>query len=165
MPLLILVIIIFGIGAFTMTTKTHTAASKPAGSSSVRGIRNNNPLNIRIGNNAWKGKVTPSRDNAFETFQSPEWGFRAGAVLLRNYQRRYELQTLSEIIHRFAPPTENHTTNYARFVARRVGVGMDERIDLVGNKTLLADVLHAMSIMEVGHHYNKSTAVKGVSLA
>nr|WP_259344128.1 hypothetical protein [Vibrio harveyi] len=29
-----------------------------------RGIRNNNPLNIRISGNAWTGKVTPSKDKA-----------------------------------------------------------------------------------------------------
>ncbi|MDF5507475.1 structural protein, partial [Vibrio parahaemolyticus] len=108
--------------------------------SSVRGIRIHNPLNIRIAGNAWKGKVTPSRDKAFETFKAPEWGFRAGAILLRNYQLRHELHTLTEIIHRFAPPNENHTANYARFVAGRVGVGMDERIDLVNNKPLLVEV-------------------------
>ncbi|TOL78875.1 structural protein, partial [Vibrio parahaemolyticus] len=53
MPLFIFVIILLGIGAFTMTTST---------TSSVRGIRIHNPLNIRIAGNAWKGKVTPSRD-------------------------------------------------------------------------------------------------------
>ncbi|ENE8724325.1 structural protein [Vibrio alginolyticus] len=155
MPLFILIIFVFGIGAFTMTTST---------TSSVRGIRINNPLNIRIAPNAWQGKVTPSRDKVFETFQAPEWGFRAGAILLRNYQRRHELHTLTEIIHRFAPPNENHTANYARFVAGRVGVGMDERIDLVNNKPLLVEVLHAMSIMEVGRHYSKNTVLKGVNL-
>ncbi|MFZ3510532.1 MULTISPECIES: hypothetical protein [Vibrio] len=153
MPLLIIAIVILGIGAFTMTT-----------TSSVRGIRINNPLNIRIAGNPWKGKVTPSRDNAFETFKAPEWGFRAGAILLRNYQQRHELFTLSEIIHRFAPPSENKTHNYAQFVAGRVGVGMDERIDLVNNTPLLVEVLHAMSIMEVGRHYNKDTVIKGVNL-
>ncbi len=79
MPWLILVIIILGIGTFTMTTK-----------SSVRGIRINNPLNIRIAANAWQGKITPSRDSTFETFKAPQWGFRAGAILLRNYQLRHE---------------------------------------------------------------------------
>ncbi|MCA0937563.1 structural protein [Vibrio alginolyticus] len=153
MNVLIVLVSILGIGAFSMTT-----------TSSVRGVRINNPLNIRIAANAWQGKVTPSRDNAFETFRAPEWGFRAGAVLLRNYQLRHELFTLNEIINRFAPPNENHTANYARFVAGQVGVGIDERIDLVNNKTMLVNVLHAMSIMEVGHHYTKDKVRQGVEL-
>ena len=41
---------------------------------------------------------------------------------------------------------------------------MDERIDLVNNTPLLVEVLHAMSIMEVGRHYNKDTVIKGVNL-
>ncbi len=59
-----------------------------------RGIRNNNPLNIRISNNAWTGKVTPSKDKAFETFSHSKYGFRAATKLIRNYQNLYGLNTL-----------------------------------------------------------------------
>lgn len=40
-----------------------------------RGIRNNNPLNIKIGND-WKGEV-PNTDGTFEQFESMEYGLRA----------------------------------------------------------------------------------------
>lgn len=43
-------------------------------------------------------------------------------------------------------------------------VGIDERIELVNNMPLLVEVLHAMSIMEVGRHYSKDTVIKGVKL-
>lgn len=38
-----------------------------------RGIRNNNPMNLRISSNAWRGKI-PGTDKSFETFIDPEHG-------------------------------------------------------------------------------------------
>ncbi|WP_238129935.1 structural protein [Vibrio cincinnatiensis] len=131
-----------------------------------RGVRANNPLNIEISSaNNWRGKVTPSIDKRFETFSDSKYGFRAGAVLLRNYQTRNGLYELSGIINRFAPPNENKTDNYAKFVGDQVGVGVNESIDLQDGETL-ARVLHAMSIMEVGRgYYTLDDARKGVAIA
>ncbi len=131
-----------------------------------RGVRANNPLNIEISAaNNWRGKVTPSVDKRFETFEDSKYGFRAGAVLLRNYQTRNGLYTLSGIINRFAPPNENKTSNYAKFVGDRVGVGVNDSIDLQDSETL-ARVLHAMATMEVGHgYYSLDDARKGVAIA
>ena len=57
-----------------------------------RGIRNNNPLNIRlIPDNRWQGRLSPrlNSDGAFEQFQDPIMGLRAAAVLLiAHYDRR-----------------------------------------------------------------------------
>ncbi|HFQ5108602.1 TPA: structural protein, partial [Vibrio vulnificus] len=97
-------------------------------------------------------------------FKHHKFGFRAGARILRNYQRLHGLNTLAEIINRFAPPVENDTKNYAQFVAKKVGVGVHESINLLDDERL-ADVLHAMSIMEVGRHYSRADAMQGVKLA
>ena len=53
-----------------------------------RGIRNNNPLNIRKGNN-WKGEVSSSTDGEFEQFVSMQMGIRAGFKILKNYMTGY----------------------------------------------------------------------------
>ena len=49
-----------------------------------RGIRNNNPLNLRVGNN-WKGEVSQPTDHTFEQFTEMKWGVRAAFIVLRNY--------------------------------------------------------------------------------
>lgn len=128
-----------------------------------RGVRNNNPLNIRKGND-WQGESLISKDAEFETFKHAKYGFRAGAKLLRNYQTRYGLNTLTDLIHRFAPPNENHTDNYVQFVAQQVGVGATQVINL-SDDALLSRVLHAMSVMEVGRYYSIEDAAEGVALA
>ncbi|ELB2058934.1 structural protein [Vibrio parahaemolyticus] len=130
-----------------------------------RGIRNNNPLNIRISGNAWTGKVTPSKDKAFETFSDSKYGFRAAAKLIRNYQNLYGLNTLAGIIHRWAPASDNNDTdNYIQFVANKVGVNRNVPLNLYDD-AFMSRLVHAMSIMEVGRYYSLSDAAQGVALA
>ncbi|WDZ72845.1 structural protein [Vibrio harveyi] len=130
-----------------------------------RGIRNNNPLNIRISGNAWAGKVTPSKDKAFETFSDSKYGFRAAAKLIRNYQNLYGLNTLSGIIHRWAPVSDNNDTdNYIQFVVSKLNVNRNAPLNLYDD-AFMARLVHTMSIMEVGRYYSLSDAAKGVALA
>ena len=50
-----------------------------------RNIRNNNPGNIRLTSDRWRGQVLPSPDRSFAVFKSPEWGYRALFVVLEGY--------------------------------------------------------------------------------
>lgn len=108
-----------------------------------RGIRNNNPGNIRHGND-WRGLSEEQPDQAFCTFTAPEYGLRAIVVILRNYERKHGLRTVGEIINRWAPPNENDTTGYAEHVARRLGVPVDEEIEVMHYIEMLVEaiVLH-----------------------
>lgn len=99
-----------------------------------RGIRNNNPGNIRVTGIAWDGEVeslNPTDDETvFEEFRRPWWGIRALAVNLRTYQRKHGCRTLREIISRWAPGHENPTDAYMKHVARAVGATPDDALDL-----------------------------------
>lgn len=57
------------------------------GTNNPRGVRNNNPGNIKIGNSAWQGKipVANNTDGVFEQFVSFPYGTRAMIKLLQNY--------------------------------------------------------------------------------
>lgn len=82
----------------------------------TRGIRNNNPFNIKKSNNKWLGKKAVSSDPVFEQFYDLEHGVRAGIVLLRRYVKRYHLTSVNDILKRFAPEVENDLNSYIRFV-------------------------------------------------
>lgn len=111
------------------------------------------------------GKVTPSKDKAFETFSDSKYGFRAAAKLIRNYQNLYGLNTLAGIIHRWAPASDNNDTdNYIQFVANKVGVNRNVPLNLYDG-AFMSRLVHAMSIMEVGRYYSLSDAAQGVALA
>lgn len=131
-----------------------------------RGVHNNNPLNLRISSaNNWKGELSVNTDGAFEQFETAAWGFRAAAKTIITYQTKYGLDTINDIIYRFAPPTENNTDNYVAFVSSKLGIDPNQPIDVKSNKQLLAELVHTMSIMEVGYHYSYEEALIGVSLA
>lgn len=114
-----------------------------------RGIRNNNPLNIRKGND-WQGEIQPQSDKAFEQFSSLEWGLRAGFIIISNYfKKRPPVNTISNIISRWAPPSENVTTAYIREVSRRSGIAPDEPLKF-DEKNKICRIVQAMCWVECG---------------
>jgi len=93
----------------------------------ARGIRNNNPGNLRHGPK-WQGLSSEQPDSAFSTFVDMEHGIRALLINLRTYTNTHNLQTVREIISRWAPASENNTDAYVRAVAEALGVPADQKI-------------------------------------
>ena len=114
-----------------------------------RGLRNNNPGNIRLGSFRYKGEKAESSDTAFRQFESIEWGYRAMFVLLHTYAKKWGCRTLRQMINRYAPPIENHTENYIRRVAHTSHLSPDEEI-LTTDATTMVAVVMAMSEVENG---------------
>lgn len=94
----------------------------------ARGIRLNNPGNIRISDTPWRGKASPSSDAEFEEFSLPYYGLRALAKILISYMTLRGANTVRKIISRYAPSSENDTDAYAVHVAKMVRVGLDDRL-------------------------------------
>ena len=89
--------------------------------SSTSGIRNNNPGNIRRSDDKWQGLAEVQSDSQFFVFTTPVYGVRAIARLLINYQDKYGLRTIHDIISKWAPPVENKTDAYIASVVQRTG--------------------------------------------
>lgn len=98
----------------------------------ARGLRNNNPGNIRVSSSAWYGKIpyTNNKDwsgtpanvvRSFEQFNELRYGLRALMVLLNNYYFKNGLKTVRSIITKYAPAFENHTEAYINSVIDSVG--------------------------------------------
>lgn len=115
----------------------------------TRAERNHNPGNIRRCGVRYRGERRPSCDPAFKEFESDEWGYRAMFVLLESYRRRYSIDTLRGIVTRWAPPLENDTKSYIRFVAERAEV--DPEATLLPRDVRLRAIVEAMSRFERGH--------------
>ena len=113
-----------------------------------RGIRNNNPLNIRIGSK-WVGEVQNPTDSEFEQFSSMVYGLRAGFKLIRRYIERYHLCTVKEILSRWAPTTENNTQTYVSFVCERSGISALETLSFDDENKMVA-LVEAMCVFENG---------------
>lgn len=115
-----------------------------------RGYRNNNPLNIRISSNAWKGKVTPNTDGAFEQFISMPYGYRAALATMRTYITKYGLNTVAKIIERWAPANENNTLAYIKHVCEFTGLDPDMVVGR-NDKDTLTKMAYGMSLVENGN--------------
>lgn len=117
-----------------------------------RGIRNNNPGNIRWGSN-WQGLVeqTKRTDPDFCQFKEPLYGLRAMVKVILTYQTKYGLNTVESIIHRYAPPNENNTQQYINRVCDALGVLPKQKLELTTN--VLEELLKAIIAVENGYSY------------
>lgn len=107
----------------------------------TRGIRNNNPGNIRLNSkNRWVGQLLGGTDKDFCQFDTMVNGVRALAIILLNYQLVDGLKTVDAIINRWAPASENNTNSYVDSCCEDIGAQPGEPITLKDENELLAMV-------------------------
>lgn len=135
----------------------------------TRGIRNNNPANIRRGCN-WKGLIRQQKDKEFCQFVSMLWGIRALLITLRTYVKKHHLHTVREIITRWAPPSDgNNTEKYIEFVEKAVRdidtpiiltlQAMDFKPEFQHSECILYLIAKAMCKVESGYNLSYETYV------
>ncbi|WP_215755481.1 hypothetical protein [Acetobacter sp. P5B1] len=109
-----------------------------------RGIRNNNPGNLR----SWAGAGS---DGQFAQFATPEAGLNAMAQNLQTYMRKRGLQSVRGIISRWAPASDGNLTNdYIAQVSKDMGVTSDARLNASDVNTV-ASLMHAITRRENGY--------------
>lgn len=132
----------------------------------TRGVRNNNPGNIRRSRNLWDGMtVLNEPDSEYCQFTSPEFGIRAMGKLLGAYQDSHHLDTIRQIIGRWAPPSENESLAYAVAVGHRMKLGIDERVDIHDPPTALAFVNAIIAQENANYVYPLSTVLRGLTMS
>lgn len=89
-----------------------------------RGIRNNNPGNIRYGDFAKRHGATGADAGGFAIFPSMAKGEAAAQALLGGYMNRGD-NTIRKIVSRWAPSSENDTNAYINAVSRMTGLSPD----------------------------------------
>ena len=126
-----------------------------------RGLRNNNPLNIRHSADRFQGEIAGT-DKSFKTFSSLAYGYRAGFVILGTYLS-HGLNTVEKIITHWAPSTENDTESYIAHVERWSGVPRNKELTARdGSEYIL--IVAAMSFVENGQNADISAVQAGLNL-
>ena len=127
----------------------------------ARGIRNNNPGNIVRTSERWQGmSADQSGDSRFVVFDSPVYGIRALARILRKYHAS-GLTSIQAIINRYAPPSENDTGAYARAVAAALGVSPTQPVALTDS--VMGGLIAAIIKHENGSQpYSGELIVQGI---
>jgi hypothetical protein len=135
------------------------------------GVRRNNPGNIDFNPACiWEGLVMPHDGHRFCYFKAPEYGIRAMGKLISNYYnlKRHtdgsKIDTIEKVIHRWAPPHENHTNIYAKFVAERCGVVYTDKIVLT-EPVMLVKLVKSIIRFENGYEpYSDEIIRRGIAL-
>lgn len=122
-----------------------------AGSDPVRGIRNNNPGNIRRSNDRWQGLASDQPDEEFFKFESMEYGARAMMIVLRNYILKRGANTIRKIVNRYSPPSDHNPTDaLVRLYSERLGVNPDQVV--YPQKDFIKDLAYEIARVEVANH-------------
>jgi hypothetical protein len=130
-----------------------SSAIKPTAQADTSiGTQNNNAGNIRDGDFA---KSQPgyagADDNGFAIFKTPQAGEQAQERLLRDSYLAKGHNTIDKIIERYNPRSDKRNTpevmrNYKTFVADRLGIGINDKIDA----SMLGAVAEAQRAFETG---------------
>lgn len=138
----------------------------------ARGYRNKNPGNLDYHPSInWQGQTgrgdhwLPASQQRFAAFETHEHGIRALARNLVTYQERHGLNTVRGIINRYAPPIENDTGAYVTAVARALGIGRDEPLD-VQTWEVMRPMVEAIITHELGGQPYPAVVIdRGVEMA
>lgn len=128
-----------------------------------RGLRNNNPGNIRKNNIRYEGEVFPSQDAHFKQFVDMTHGYRAMFVILYTYQKKYGLMNLEQFVMRYAPPSENNSNQYVKNVSKWSGHSSRAHLN-TRTKSDMMPLVAAMSKMENGVEADSVALLKGWEL-
>jgi hypothetical protein len=126
-----------------------------------RGIRNNNPLNIRHNTDVFQGE-TQGNDTSFKTFSTMPYGYRAAFITLATYISR-GWNTLEKIISHWAPPSENDTEKYIANVEKWSGVPRNQILTAANGADYIL-IVAAMSFVENGINADISEVKAGFNL-
>ena len=122
--------------------------AKVAQQGMTRGIRNNNPLNIRHSSSKWQGMAKKQTDRAFVQFTNRKYGYRAAFVLIRSYIGLHHANTIGKIIARWAPSSDgNNTQAYIQFVSQTSGIPADEPLRFSDQEKMVS-IVRSMAQME-----------------
>jgi hypothetical protein len=127
-----------------------------------RGLRNNNPGNIRRNSDVFQGEINPSRDKDFKQFKTMAHGYRAMFKILSNYYRNYKLDTIRKMISRWAPENENNTNAYIKAVSDYAGIPANDQISF--DREQMIRIVAGMSKVENGREAVMSDIVAGWNL-
>lgn len=152
------------LGIFGLKPKNGTAPVSPSsGTGTTRAERNNNPGNLNYAGQT--GAVLEDGSNArFAKFGSTAEGVSALAKQLQRYGDR-GLDTISKIINKYAPSSENNTQAYIDALSKRLGVSGDQKLDLNDSSTLTG-LIKGIARHEAGSEYlSDSDLMTGLSMA
>lgn len=120
-------------------------------SSLPRGLRDNNPGDLQQPpGTSWAGTV--GMDGPFVIFSDTTWGLRALCKdVINNIGEGYD--TITSLITKFAPPSENDTASYISSVSADAGIDADDQLGT--DQGTITSLVRAIVNHELGDSYSQ----------
>ncbi len=114
----------------TQKGQAVVAEATDAITSSVRGFRLNNPLNVERGQD-WQGMAEDQPDARFANFLTMAYGIRAWHKIMQTYSRSYGVRSVAAIVNRYNPQADGQPSFYIPSVAADLGVSASATLDVM----------------------------------
>lgn len=125
-------------------------------------FRNNNPFSLLRTTVKYEG-LADIQDSKYYSFKAPEYGIKAAYTQIKELITKKYHKTVGSLISSWAPPTNNDTLSYIKFVCTICKCEPEHLIDL-NDKTFMCMLITAMIRYECGTcPYNKDTILKGLT--
>lgn len=135
-----------------------------------RGFQNNNPLNLRVSNNNWLGKVKNNTDGVFEQFTTIEYGLRAAMRNIATIVNRRKNQGLSTnvrgLVHIWAPNGDggNNELAYCSAIYKHSGIEADNLVK-INDREFMCRLIQSMCVVENGRAVSQAQVDSAYNLA
>lgn len=151
---------------YVVRASLGVGSNSPPGPGSNRGIRNNNPMNLKWAQSQGVPSDTPGNPGAgFGVYPSVEAGVSSGLRQFLTYQDRYGARTIRQMIERWAPRSDgNDTESYIQRVARHMGMSPDD-VPNLRDPQVAQRWVEAISREEVGRAPSRDQTRRGVDRA
>jgi len=127
-----------------------------------RAERNNNPGNLEF--RGQRGATREDGEGRFAKFGSTEEGVAALARQLQLYGSR-GIDTIEEIIGKYAPASENNTSAYINAMVNRLKVSANQQLDL-NDPQVLSGLIQGISRHEAGRSFlSDQQVMTGLTMA
>ena len=127
-----------------------------------RAERNNNPGNLEF--RGQRGATREDGEGRFAKFGSAEEGVAALARQLQLYGSR-GIDTIEEIISKYAPASENNTSAYINAMVNRLKVSANQQLDL-NDPQVLSGLIQGISRHEAGRSFlSDQQVMTGLTMA
>lgn len=156
------ILIVGGLGLFLIAL---SKSASPSGSKAIpgkyktRGMNLNNPGCMRHSKKKnrtkWIGETINQPDKDFVRFDTMHNGIRANLINLRNGYINLGLTRIEDIMNKYAPPKENHTSNYVTFLKQMMG---NVKID----KSNVATLAFYIFQYETNHEFGKYFSISDI---
>jgi len=145
--------------AFFSSPSSTGTSNFPNQNGKSKGMKNNNPFNLKDTTSAWEGVITPTLNPPWEQFKTMDYGIRAGVINLKGLLAKDSINNLTTLVKTYS---EDNWEAYVNYLVKAVGIPSNVRM-LGQNPTQKNEMLLTLASSIVEFENGKDVAIQQCS--